>query len=86
MAAVRRLFPGYENLPSYRALLDAEGVTEIGDLAISGDEADVRDQLRRLADIGVTDFVASRLELDADADAYERTYQLLADIAQRGVR
>lgn len=86
LAAVRQLFPGYENLPSYRALIDAEGVSEIGDLAISGDEGCVRQQLQRLADIGVTDFVATRVVLDEDPPAYERTYELLADIAQRGLR
>ena len=43
----------------------------------------VRQQLRRLAEIGVTDFVASRIALAGDPEAYDRTYQLLADVARR---
>lgn len=84
-AATRAMYPGYERLPSYRALLDHEGLSDFGDLVISGDEAALRQQLRRLADIGVTDFIASRLALDSDPGAYDRTYALLADIARRGL-
>jgi alkanesulfonate monooxygenase SsuD/methylene tetrahydromethanopterin reductase-like flavin-dependent oxidoreductase (luciferase family) len=84
-AAARAMFPGYEQLPSYRALLELEGLQDVGDLVISGEESQVRQQLRRLAEIGVTDFVASRIELEGDPDAYGRTYQLLADVARRGL-
>ena len=84
-AAGRAMYPGYERLPSYRALLEMEGLTDMGELVISGDEAEVRRQLRRLADIGVTDFVASRIAPQSDPQAYVRTYDVLADIASRGV-
>ncbi|HEX9175653.1 hypothetical protein [Mycobacterium sp.] len=57
----------------------------MGDLAITGEETQVRRQLERLHQIGVTDFVASRIALASDSDAYDRTYQFLADFARRGL-
>jgi len=52
-------FQTYGFLPSYRAMLDREGAAGPADVAIIGDEATVRAGLARLADAGVTDFVAS---------------------------
>jgi alkanesulfonate monooxygenase SsuD/methylene tetrahydromethanopterin reductase-like flavin-dependent oxidoreductase (luciferase family) len=49
---------GYEQLPVYRAVLDREGVDGPADVSVVGDAASVTAQLRRLADIGATDFVA----------------------------
>ena len=49
---------GYGQLPVYRAVLDREGVDGPADVSVVGDEASVTAQLRRLADIGATDFVA----------------------------
>jgi len=52
-------FQVYGMLPSYRAMLDREGAAGPADVAIVGDEATVTKALGRLADVGVTDFVAS---------------------------
>jgi F420-dependent oxidoreductase-like protein len=49
----------YGQLPSYRAMLDKEGAAGPGDVAIVGDENGVADQIRALAEYGVTDFVAA---------------------------
>jgi 5,10-methylenetetrahydromethanopterin reductase len=49
-------FAIYGHLPSYRAMLDREGAAGPADVAIVGAAAEVRDQVRRLADMGVTDF------------------------------
>ena len=49
----------YGTLPSYRAMLDKEGLNGPGDLALVGDEGEVRTQLDRLRAIGVTDFTAA---------------------------
>ncbi|MCU1343799.1 MAG: class F420-dependent oxidoreductase, partial [Acidimicrobiia bacterium] len=57
LAAAR--FGFYGGLPSYRAMLDREGVAEAADIAIIGDEASVSSQLRSLADAGATDVMAS---------------------------
>jgi F420-dependent oxidoreductase-like protein len=45
-------------LPSYRAVLDREGVESVGDTAVAGDETVVRKELERLFDAGATDVVA----------------------------
>jgi F420-dependent oxidoreductase-like protein len=52
-------FQVYGFLPSYRAMLDREGAAGPADVAIVGDEATVRAGIGRIADAGVTDFVAS---------------------------
>ncbi len=49
---------GYGNIPVYRAVLDREGVAGPADVSVVGNEVSVSAQLRRLADIGATDFVA----------------------------
>ena len=52
-------FQVYGFLPSYRAMLDREGAAGPADVAIVGDEAAARAGVARVADAGVTDFVAS---------------------------
>ena len=52
-------FQVYGFLPSYRAMLDREGAAGPADVALVGDEATVTKELGRLADAGVTEFVAS---------------------------
>jgi len=69
----------YGVLPSYRAMLDREGVDGPADIAIAGDEAELRRRIQQLADVGVTDFCASIVA--PDADGYERTLSFLEDFA-----
>jgi 5,10-methylenetetrahydromethanopterin reductase len=52
------LFEIYGSLPSYRAMMDREGVEGPADLAIIGDEDAVTARVAELAEAGVTDFVA----------------------------
>ncbi|TDC68343.1 LLM class F420-dependent oxidoreductase [Actinomadura sp. GC306] len=52
-------FEMYGMLPSYRAMMDREGVGGPADLAIVGDEDRVAAKLDELAKAGVTDFVAA---------------------------
>lgn len=65
----------YNTLPSYRAMLDKEGAEGPGDVAIAGDESTVGKELDRLADAGVTDFVATRA---GTKDEWARTIEYLA--------
>jgi alkanesulfonate monooxygenase SsuD/methylene tetrahydromethanopterin reductase-like flavin-dependent oxidoreductase (luciferase family) len=58
-AAIDASLAIYGTLPSYRAMLDKEGLNGPGDLALVGDEGEVRTQLDRLRAIGVTDFTAA---------------------------
>jgi len=55
-AKAAEVFALYGTLPSYRAMLDREGADGPADVAIIGTESEVASQVRRLADIGATDF------------------------------
>ena len=73
-ARAAEMFAAYGALPSYRAMLDREGVAGPADIAIIGNTAQVRDRVAALADIGVTDFAAVEFgatpeEISATRDA-----------------
>jgi 5,10-methylenetetrahydromethanopterin reductase len=72
-----KIFSIYGELPSYRAMLDREGATGPGDVAIVGDEDAVAAQIRGLAEAGVTDFVAGAY---ARGDEAARTRALLRSL------
>ena len=64
----------YANLPSYRAMLDREGVAGPGDIAVVGDERALDAALDRIRDTGVTDFDATIVPLDEDTEAHTLDY------------
>ncbi len=70
-----KIFQLYGTLPSYRAMLDREGLDSPGDVAIVGDESTLRAELGRLRDAGVTDFGAA--PYPADEGAPKRTLEFL---------
>jgi F420-dependent oxidoreductase-like protein len=72
-----KIFSIYGELPSYRAMLDREGATGPGDVAVVGDEDAVAAQIRGLAEAGVTDFVAGAY---ARGDEAVRTRALLRSL------
>lgn len=76
-----RLFAIYGSLPSYRAMLDREGVAGPADVALVGDEDAVLEQLAALEEAGATEFQAA---IFGDADARARTFELLARRAAGG--
>jgi F420-dependent oxidoreductase-like protein len=59
----------YGTLPSYRAMLDREGVEGAADIALVGNEKVLDAEFDRLRDIGVTDFNAAIMPLEEGADA-----------------
>jgi len=77
-AWVAEKFGAADDLPSYRAMLDREGVRSATDLAVAGDEATVERGLRRLADAGVTEFIAAPV---GDAEQVDRTLAFLGGLA-----
>ena len=78
-----KIFGLYGGLPSYRAMLDNEGVNDPGDLAIAGDERAVEDAIRSLVSAGVTDFNAAIFPVGDDpAPGMKRTRELLAGLAR----
>jgi 5,10-methylenetetrahydromethanopterin reductase len=66
---------GYNELPSYRQIMDREGAGGPQDVAVVGTEAEVQAGIERFAAAGVTDF--SALEFVMDPQAAERTRALL---------
>ena len=68
----------YGQLPSYRAMLDREGLAHPQDMALIGDEAALRAGIRRIEESGVTDFNAAIMA--ADSETYERTFGFLASL------
>ncbi len=75
---VDSVFSRYGELPSYRAMLDREGVAGPGDAMVCGNEDSVREQLAAIATAGATEFSAA--EIGANPDDYARTRALLADV------
>lgn len=74
---------GYNDLPSYRGVMDSEGAGGPADVSIIGTEDEVRAGIKAFADAGVTDFAPVELGLDpADAAA---TRALLVDINTNGL-
>ena len=67
----------YASLPSYRAMMDIEGVEGLGDLSIVGDEEAVRAALGELAESGATDFTPVPMGGNPDEEA--RTMALLTE-------
>lgn len=79
-----RIFQVYGVLPSYRAMLDREGVENPGDVALVGDESAVGEQIARLAEAGVTDLLASIFPVGKDpAASIARTRALLVETLRR---
>ncbi|WP_421120793.1 LLM class F420-dependent oxidoreductase [Aquihabitans daechungensis] len=73
-----RVFSVYNQLPSYRAMLDREGAEGPADVALIGNEAEVRAGVERLRSAGVTDFVAS--EFSSDPAVITETRELLKSL------
>ena len=76
--AIAKNLTVYGQLPSYRAMLDREGLEGPADLAIVGDENFLYGQIKRFADMGVSDFNAAIM--DVEEGSYERTLEFLAGI------
>jgi F420-dependent oxidoreductase-like protein len=70
-------------VPEYRAVLDREGAAGPQDVVIVGDEDDVARDVRRLADAGVTEFIASPF---GSVEEQDRTIGVLADLTGSGAR
>jgi F420-dependent oxidoreductase-like protein len=66
----------YGQLPSYRAMLDKEGVDGPADVALVGDEATLEAGMKRMKEAGVTDFNAAIVR--SQEGDFERTFEFLA--------
>jgi 5,10-methylenetetrahydromethanopterin reductase len=70
---------GYNDLPSYRRVMDADGAGGPEDVSIIGSEKEVRAGLDAFAEAGATDFAA--LEFFTDADEITATRAFLQHVA-----
>lgn len=70
-----RAFAMYGQLPSYRAMLDREGVASPTDVSILGSEAQVRERLEAMAEAGATEF--SAVEFCKTDEEREHTREVL---------
>ena len=73
------LLAGYNDLPSYRGVMDAEGAGGPADVSIVGNEDEVRAGLAAFADAGATDFAA--VEFATNPHEQAATRALLAATA-----
>jgi 5,10-methylenetetrahydromethanopterin reductase len=79
-ARASEAFALYNDLPSYRAMLDLEGAAGPSDVVIVGDEDSVAGQVMALAEAGATDFVG--IEFSGGSEA-QRTRALLKSLLTR---
>jgi F420-dependent oxidoreductase-like protein len=78
-----QIFKGYGMLPNYRRQLDAEGIDEAGEIAITGSEDQVAEQLQGFFDAGATEVIASVYPAGDDSKgSFQRTYALLEGLAK----
>jgi 5,10-methylenetetrahydromethanopterin reductase len=80
-AHAAEIFEIYGLQPSYRAMLDREGYSGPGDVAIVGDEDEVRGKIDAIAALGVEEFCGYVFARSVEDD--ERTRQFLAGLARR---
>jgi alkanesulfonate monooxygenase SsuD/methylene tetrahydromethanopterin reductase-like flavin-dependent oxidoreductase (luciferase family) len=69
----------YPTLPSYKAMLDKEGVQNPADVSFIGDEESVAASIESLAAAGATDFVAANA---GNGEEQARTLALLSELAR----
>ncbi|MCP3938277.1 MAG: TIGR03564 family F420-dependent LLM class oxidoreductase [Actinomycetia bacterium] len=67
----------YATLPSYRAMLDIEGVQGVEEISLIGSEDEVREGLATIAESGATDFTA--VVVASDPDERARTLAVLGE-------
>jgi len=73
-ANAAKTFEIYGQLPSYRAMLDREGLAGPEDLAMIGDEATCGGRIDELVAAGVTKFAASEFANNAEGRARTRAF------------
>lgn len=76
-ARADEVFAIYGQLPSYRAMMDREGVDGPSGLAIVGTAAEVQDQIRAVVAAGATTFVASEFGVGDEVEATREALQQL---------
>jgi F420-dependent oxidoreductase-like protein len=81
-ARLTELSAFYATIPSYRAVLEREGVTDPAVLAVVGDEAALAEAVARYRDAGATEIVLTQTALDGD-ESRRRTWAAAAALARQ---
>ncbi|MGH7359338.1 MAG: LLM class F420-dependent oxidoreductase, partial [Candidatus Rokuibacteriota bacterium] len=81
--AAAGFFARYGQLPSYRAILDKEGVGGAEEVALIGDEATVGAGIAAFAEAGATDFAAALFTPPGEEAARTLTFLAAAAHAAR---
>jgi F420-dependent oxidoreductase-like protein len=81
-SVIGAMLAGYNELPSYRGVMDTEGAGGPADVSIVGSADEVRDGLAAFADAGATDFAA--VEFFTNPDELAATRAALQGIAAEG--
>ena len=82
--ATARQLRSYGRLVNYRRVLDIEGADGPEDVALIGNESEVEEQLRELADAGATDFAAAITTVArGDTETVPRTRALLKSLIDK---
>ena len=72
-----KVYKMYGMLPSYRAMLDREGAAGPEDIALVGNESELRAEMDRIRDAGVTDLKVAVTPMDEESG--QRTLDFLAE-------
>ncbi len=72
---IAKMLSIYAELPSYRRMLDIEGLHGLGELSLVGSEQEVADGIAAIASAGATDFTA--VPMGGNPDEIARTRQTL---------
>jgi F420-dependent oxidoreductase-like protein len=72
---------GYARAPVYQAVLEREGISNVADLALIGDEETVAAGIRRYLEAGATDVRVSPAAFATDEERV-RTWQLVGQLAR----
>ena len=72
---------GYARTPAYQAVLEREGISNVADLALIGDEETVAAGIRRYLDAGATDVRVSPAAFATDEERI-RTWRLVGQLAR----
>ncbi len=75
---IGEMLVGYDEVPSYRRVMDAEGVAGVADVSLVGTAEQVREGLGAFEEAGATDFAA--VEFGTTPDEMAATRQLLVEV------
>ncbi|MFX0574953.1 hypothetical protein [Nocardia nepalensis] len=78
-AAATEQMAFYNEIPSYKRMIELSGASHAAELAVIGDEQTLADQITAYFEAGATDVVVAQTDLSTEADR-QRTWQVLGDL------